>query len=200
MKTLFAPLRYFWLINAEKSAIDFWPTLGIVAILVAAYMLLPQAPFFGADGFLDGILTIVSALTGFFVAALIAAATFQHVDLDTPITKGAVYVRRKNSEGAWENYALSRRELACTIFGYLSFLGLFLSLAIAMGMPLSRSFAGYLGPEIRYWARAIGILVFAVPVAHLFVASALGIYYLSDRLHRNEPKVTGLKDGVKRAA
>src|SRR5690349_14365686 len=93
---LLYPLRYFRLDNEEKRRVDFWGTLVLAVCIAAPFILIPRAPFFQAGGFLDKLLVLTAALTGFYVAALVAAATFAHPDLDRPMKTGAVTILMKN--------------------------------------------------------------------------------------------------------
>ena len=70
------PLRYFYLDNKEKSTIDLWGSARIAILLPLRLFCLPGTSFFRPNGFLDRLLTLTAALTGFYVAALVAAATF----------------------------------------------------------------------------------------------------------------------------
>ena len=202
MWRLFYPLRYFSLVNREKRHIDLWPTLIIGILLALPFALIPGASFFRPDGFLDKILALTTALTGFYVAALVGAATFSHPDLDKTITIGAIALVRRGEDGRRIQELLTRREIACTVFGYLAFATMMISISASAAVALSGiSFAPL--AEIRWIGRAFGdgwpvtrgvlIFAFTAPLAHVAVATSLGLYYLMDRLYRQEPKVTAKK-------
>jgi hypothetical protein len=203
MWRLFYPLRYFSLVNREKRHLDLWPTLLVGIFLALPFALLPGASFFRPDGFLDKVLSLITALTGFYVAALVAAATFNHPDLDKTITVGSIALVRKGEDGRRIQDLLTRREFACTIFGYLAFATLALSITSAAAVALSgvslAPFASlpWVGPAFaadgwRY-LRAGLVLSFTLPLAHIAVVTSIGLYYLMDRLYRQEPRVTAKK-------
>jgi hypothetical protein len=205
MWRLFYPLRYFSLQNREKGHLDFWPALAFGLVLAAPYVLLPDASFFRVGGFLDKVLTLTAALTGFYVAALVAAATFSHPDLDKTITVGSIALVRKGQDGERIQELLTRREFACTIFGYLAFAALIFSIAASAAVGLSTASLQPLA-NLRWvgmaftgegWVVLRGALVaaFTVSLAHIAVATSLGLYYLMDRLYRRDPKVTTKKPG-----
>ncbi len=203
MWRLFYPLRYFSLINREKKQIDFWPTIVIGILIALPFLFVPGAVFFHSSGFLDKILGLTTALTGFYVAALVAAATFSHPDLDKTITVGSIALVRKGEDGKRIQELLTRREFACTIFGYLAFATLLLSVAASVAVALSGASLSTLAltpwigrifdPQNWVYVRGALILAFTLPVAHVMVATSLGLYYLMDRLYRQEPKVTTKK-------
>ena len=203
MWRLLYPLRYFRLQNSEKRHLDAWPTLIIAALIAAPYLLVPTASFFEGGGFLDKLLALTSALTGFYVAALVGAATFSHPDLDRTIAVGAVALVRRGDDGKQIQELLTRRQFACAVFGYLSFATLFVSLFAGVAIPLSEvpqttlqalPIVGLLFdlPYFLYLRGAL-IIVFSLAIAHVAVVTSLGLYYLMDRLYRREPKVTTRK-------
>lgn len=198
MWRLFRPLRYFALRNSEKTLIDILGTVVLSLLIAAPFVLFPEASFFRAGGFLDRLIGLMSALTGFFVAALVAAATFAHPDLDKVMTSGAVEIK---IDGEWQK--LTRRELACAIFGYLSFGAFVFSVAAAITVPvvtaepasirfvpdgLSAYFAAN-AVAYRWLAMALVIL----PLAHIMTATGLGVFYLMERLHYRQPVVVTKK-------
>src|ERR1700730_2621647 len=99
MWRLLYPLRYFALVNNEKRHIHLCPSIVIAFFLALPFIAMPGAPFFSPNGFLDKLLTLLSCLTGFYVAALVAAATFSHPDLDKTITAGPIALVTKDHDG-----------------------------------------------------------------------------------------------------
>src|SRR6266481_5305479 len=137
MWRVFYPLRYFRLVNDEKRHIDFFPTLILALLITAPFVVLHDTPFFHKDGFLDKLLVLTSALTGFYVAALVAAATFSHPDLDKVFKAGPVALITRDADGKKITEHLTRREFVCTIFGYLAFSSLTISLFSSLFIGLS---------------------------------------------------------------
>jgi hypothetical protein len=199
MWRLFYPLRYFRLVNDEKRHLDLWPTLLLALVLALPFIALPGAPFFHKDGLLDKLLILTSALTGFYVAALVAAATFTHPDLDKVFKSGPVALVTRGHDGQKIMEHLTRREFVCTIFGYLAFSSLALSLLSSLFVAISdfnhAAVADWpvLGPIIggAYLpiTRAVVIFGFTLAIAHLAVVTSLGLYYLMDRLYRRDREI-----------
>ena len=201
------PLRYFRLSNEEKRHIDLWPALLLAIILALPFILLKDASFFRPNGFFDKLLLLTAALTGFYVAALVAAATFSHPDLDKVIKSGPVALITKDADGKMVEELLTRREFACMIFGYLAFASLMISLTASFFVAVSGAdrsifmhikWVGFLIANNSYWlfTRAVLIFVICIPIAHLFVATALGLYYLMDRLYRRDRQIVTKKGDV----
>jgi hypothetical protein len=190
------PLRYFRLKNSEKLKIDLFATLGFGVLIALPFLLVPNAPFFRNGGLLDKLLVLSSALTGFYVAALVAAATFSHPDLDKTITVGPVALIGRDADGKKVSEALSRREFACMIFGYLAFLALVFSITAAIAVSFSEAAGSvrWVG-EYAVYLRAAFILVFSMMIANLFVVTSLGLYYLMDRLYRRDRQIISRKPG-----
>ena len=206
MWRLFRPLRYFTLRNRAKTAMDVAGALTVALLVVLPFLIVPDASFFRAGGVLDRLIGLMSALTGFFVAALVAAATFAHADLDRVMTSGAVEMRVLDEDGKTSWQKMTRRELACAIFGYLSFAGFVFSVAAAIIVPIASSGPpppAFLGlatgsflVEQRESLRIAAMFCVAIPLGHIMTATALGIYYLMERLHYRKPVVISMSDAA----
>lgn len=198
MWRLLFPLKYFALHNREKSRIDIFPALVLGAVICIPYIIIPDSNFFEQDGFLDKVMPLSSALTAFYVAALVAVATFSHPDLDREIKVGAIYVVEKGDDGKEKKDFLTRRQFACIIFGYLAFISMVLSVAAAVIVPLSPvpvsslpDSLGKLSDLIVPWRaiNSIGMVLFGVTVAHMMVVTGVGLFYLMERIHDRAPVV-----------
>jgi hypothetical protein len=206
MWRLFYPLRYFRLVNDEKRHIDLWPTLLFGILLALPFMLFSGVPFFHKDGFLDKLLILTGPLTGFYVAALVAAATFVHPDLDKVFKAGPVALVTRDQDGRKIMEHLTRREFVCTIFGYLSFSAFALSLAAVFLVPSADfdhaaiahlPYVGWLMDGVYFTLlRDAVILLVTLAVAHLAVVTALGLYYLMDRLYRRDREIVTPKGSL----
>lgn len=198
MWRLIFPLRYFALHNREKSKIDIWATLFVAVLLTVPYVVLSSSNYFGSGGFLDKIIPLSSALTAFYIAALVAVATFSHPDLDKEITLGAIYIIEKDDVGNSTKDYLTRRQFACVIFGYLAFLSMLVSVASAVAVTIGEvvvqdlSFV-FRGAQIDIPLELIGnifwISVFNLAIGHMMIVTALGLYYLMERIQDRDPKI-----------
>lgn len=199
MYRLFYPLRYFRLRANGKAHLDFIPTVVLTAIVAGPFLLFGGV-FFAPDGFLDKLINVTAALGGFYVAALVAAATFAHEDLDKVIKSGPIaLVTHENGQRITE--FLTRREFACTIFGYLAFISIALSFAAAWAVGLSRNstlsvYLVELGGHDLFWSvRTFCIIAFSLVASHIATVTSLGLYYLMDRLYRHDRTIVTPKGG-----
>lgn len=205
MWRLFRPLRYFALRNGEKTAIDILGTIALTGLILLPFLLVPDASFFRAGGFMDRLIGLMSALTGFFVAALVAAATFAHPDLDAVMTSGAVEMKvKEDGRVRWQK--LTRRELACAIFGYLSFAAFLFSVAAAITVPITTaepSMPAFVQGEAADFIsrhksdlRLLAMVIVVIPLAHIMTATGLGVFYLMERLHYRRPVIVTKADAA----
>ena len=119
---------------------------------------------------------------------------------DKTITAGPIALVTKGADGKALSELLTRREFVCSMFGYLAFSALILSIAasVAIGLsPIDKTAAAhwsYIGtaflPENFWYFRASVILVFCLLTSHLTVTTSLGLYYLMDRLYRRDRQIT----------
>ncbi|MDI3566652.1 hypothetical protein [Bradyrhizobium sp. Arg816] len=200
MWRLFYPLRYFRLRADGKAHLDLIPTV-ILAALMAGPFVAFGGVFFNPDGFLDKLINVTAALGGFYVAALVAAATFTHEDLDKVIRSGPIALIEKDADGHAITEYLTRRELACAIFGYLAFSSILFSFAAAFAVGMSRNstLVSHLiaigGDGLYLSIRSITIILFSLVVAHIATVTGVGLYYLMDRLYRHDRAITTPKGG-----
>lgn len=201
-RILFTPLRYLRLRGADERRLatrNLRATISLAAILSVPFLLATHSNYFHKDGFIDKVGSFSSVLTGFYVAGLLAVATFSAKlgDLDTPMDVGPAILPK--TEPDEEDVWLTRREYVCTIFGYLAFLSLFttlLSISIVIltsGIPAIpdvdfsvRNWQFHIDREIF---RSLPIVLFGLLVAHLAVVTCHGLYYLMDRLYAKKPEV-----------
>lgn len=199
MFRLFYPLRYFRLKADGKMHLDVIPTLILAAVMSTPFLLFGGV-FFSPDGFLDKTINVTAALGGFYVAALVAATTFAHPDLDKVIKSGPIaLVTRENGRRIAED--LTRREFASYVFGYLAFASIAVSFAaaLAVGMSRNNTLAIHLvelgGVGLFLTVRTLFIVLFSLVIAHICTVTTLGLYYLMDRLYRHDREITTPKGG-----
>lgn len=187
---LFAPVNYLRIRHPEKRWFDFVLPAVIACIASLIYWFLP-VPFamLGSKGLVPQVNGLLQVLTGFYIAALAAVATFQGKGMDErmagdpPVIKE--YRRKKGRD-----VALTRRRFLCYLFGYLAMvsLGLF-----CLGVLLN-----LLQPPISEWVKTLpslkmvktaGVFIYLVILSNLATTTLLGLYYLSVRIHREDPKL-----------
>ncbi|WP_019831146.1 hypothetical protein [Sphingomonas sp. PR090111-T3T-6A] len=193
------PLRYLVLEDARGRRLvwrDLPGMLALVVLMSAPFLLIPGANFFHKDGFVDKIGTFASVLTGFYVAGLVAVATFPRNihGLDKVIEVGPILLPVADGE----RERLTRREYVCAMFGYLAFMSMIVTI-IAIGcvtvsdwfkhIPgVHRTLAGTQVSIPRRWLRAVPLLGGNIVLSSVFTTTVRALYYLIDRLYVTSPK------------
>ncbi|RSU77403.1 hypothetical protein BRX37_05975 [Sphingomonas sp. S-NIH.Pt3_0716] len=206
MNIPFYPLRYLSL-RGENGFPIWWRDIFLILLFLLGisipFIIKNNANFFHKDGFIDKVGTFSSVLTGFYVAGLVAVATFAHQvnGLDKTIEVGRIKYPHKKGEDA---EFLSRRQFVCSMFGYLAFLSLIITLAsiviviVADANPkvedASFSFSDWRVDIDKNYMRGVSIILFNIPVASLTITTLHGLYYLIDRLYAVSPSLLPLKD------
>jgi hypothetical protein len=194
MWRLFQPLDYLLVHHPEKKLFD-WAIPLIVGVLLSISWANVEFKntIFETDGFISQIQNLLSILTGFFIAALAAVATFDAdgKSMDSPMPgKTPVTLRVRNNGGTEK---LSRRRFLCLLFGYLAFL----SLALFLVGVLARSFhkplwsiasakLDLLQPNLSDQIAWLLWLGFCIALIQLMTNTLLGLFYLTDRIHRKD--------------
>lgn len=201
MNPFLMPLSYLKL-RSERGwstfARDALPVLFISVTITVPFLVIKGSLFFAKDGFLDKFSSFAGVLTGFYVAALIAIASVPsgQTDLDGIITKGAVHLHNKATNAL---KALTRRQYVCLMFGYLSFVSVTVSICSIIFVSLSfgtlgayRSLIG-LGnldfAKTTELVRGIGVFLCALPISHMALTTVRGLYYLTDKIYVQAPKM-----------
>lgn len=210
------PLRYLSL-EARSGRRLIWrdlPSMMLVAAVTAVpYAVFEQANFFHKDGFIDKVGTFSSVLTGFYVAGLVAVATFpfNRAGLDKVIEVGPVFLptpranddKLSSEQDDRDREALTRREYVCSMFGYLAFMSMLTTILSIMCVTIA-DWVGHFKP-ITWAVRGIDVSLTHADVrlgvvgisclflSSLFVTTSRALYYLIDRLYASSPEVLPLQ-------
>lgn len=199
MRALAFPMRYLRLQTARGSKL--WlrdlPGAVIVGLLISLpYLLIAGANYFHKDGFIDKIGTFASVLTGFYVAGLVAVATFPRnpAGLDKVIEVGSIKVPGRGGE---EDEFLTRREYVCAMFGYLAFVSLIITTMAIICVTTSDwmnglkdqafAFRGRTFALPKEWLRGAAVIMSSLVLGHVFITTVRGLYYLIDRIYAVVP-------------
>lgn len=202
------PLGYLTLTDEQGRPLFRRDLLGVItlALVVSLPFWATTANYFGTYGFLDKFGAFSGVLTGFYVAALVSVASFLGASpsLDDLIEVGPVYGPPKDNEPN----PLTRRQYICSMFGYLAFMSLGMSLgallAVTIAAPVSSALHALVGNEtVQLVLRGAIILGMNLVLAHLVATTCHGLYYLMDRLYaeksqimtKGEAKAAGLSSG-----
>lgn len=195
MWRLFVPLKYLTIHHPEKRTFDIWVPLGIAFVMML--------PLFSAQFREDAVTTLdvfgrssdlLSVLTGFFVAALAAVATFGGPEMDETMPGKPPVTLNHGTHIE----PLSRRRFLSFLFGYLAFLSLFMYLfGFAFAAVQKYVVVAYIG-DLATWTFGTFWVLFSVLAGNLISTSLLGLFYLTDRIHRvNRKLTTGASDQPK---
>lgn len=184
IKQLLTPFRYLRIKNKVKYQIDFVIPL-ILGLSVAGVLIAlgPHAPVFGDKGYVSLITGLLQMLTGFYIAALAAVATFPSETLEQPLD-GSPAILNETRRGKKKPVSLKRRAFLCFLFGHLALLSICLYFTGGFANLISSGVSEMVSAQAAYWLRALFVALYSVASAHLFVVTMLGLYYLSYRIHR----------------
>lgn len=192
LRQLFRPFDYIlvyqpgsWLKN--KRMYDIILPSAAALVLTILYVIAPSKPaIIGDKGIFEDLQQLLSLLTAFFIAALAAIATFQRESLDKPVRGTPAYIKRHvaNQVGL-TNHLLTRRQLYCYLFGYLSIMSLVLFLIVmAMNVvwPHVPYNIDYQGIDIRSSIEFVGVMIVSFLFSNIMINTIIGIYGLMDRI------------------
>lgn len=181
---LFSPLRYLKIVHEAKRVYDVWlPLLLSLLSTIALFALTKKPPLFGATGVVTYISEILKFLSPFYIAAMAAIATCNSQMLDARFDGNAPYLVEK-FRGELRRVELNRRQFLCLAFGYLAL--------VSLGMY----FFGYIAWIIsfNFWhselwylvCKIVFVFAYLLVFYNVLMTTLLGLFYLSDKLHRGD--------------
>lgn len=183
---LFRPWGYLKIKHPSKSIYDYWVPvfLTLITWIPLGYLYcFKQLDVFSTSGLVKDLISFIATLPGFYLAALAAIATFQKNDIDElmPVST-KMNVRQQSGNDVVID--LTRRRFLCALFSFLTAQ----SIVICIGFYI----AIHLVPSLKFFElsaikiKAIGsfvLMIYFFLFWQLMSATALGLYYLGDRLH-----------------
>lgn len=193
--TLLKPLRYLTIRHSAKVLYDLALPALMSAGLTALLMLASGVQVFGKDGYLNSLQNLLTIMGGFFVAALTLITTASMPTLKEPVA--GLAPPRMPGEAA----PLSRKRFLAYLFGYLA-TSSFLMVAITILANLvAPSIAAHVAGAVRTSIKAAFLLSFNFWLAHVFVATLLGMFYFTERLQMSDGRArVGRPDAAPTAA
>lgn len=186
IRRLLAPLSYLRIEREDKVTDEvIIPALLTFLSVGTLWYFSGRIPVFSDKGVISFIVGYLQIVSGFYIASLAAVATFNKESMDKPMPGIPVVlpVTRK-SKGAPET--LSRRRFLCFLFGYLSLLSLvlyFSGSALILLAPHIKSILSAGALEVVKW---LVVSVYIFTTYNLLVTTLLGLYYMTDRIHRKD--------------
>lgn len=185
---LIRPLDYLRIRHPRKRNYDGWLPLSLtVGSIVVLFFLPVPIRIFGNGGLLDILAGLLQVLIGFYIAALAAVATFDRPGMDQPMAGDSpeLWVTR---HGVTESQKLTRRRFLSLMFGYLALLSFLLYGVSAFGNLFEPNIHALIPYESKgfIFARWGFLSIFLFLAFNLLVTTMLGLYYMTDRIHRFE--------------
>jgi hypothetical protein len=163
----------------------FYPMLFSALTGVCFFMFTHQIDVYGVDGLLVKLTPFLAIIAPFFLASLAAVATFGGSEsLDAPFdTAEPVTLIVVGEMGALDSLDVTPRHFLSLLFGYCCVVALNLFLFAIFVPQIAVGLSNLIGVNSSYvgWA---GLFVFLFFFYQVILATLLGIYYLSDKIHR----------------
>ncbi|WP_210498883.1 hypothetical protein [Vibrio crassostreae] len=176
LRKLFKPLTYLRIKHKQKFYIDWVLPAIIGAVLTVIFVSSPvQIKLLGQGSLVSLVNGLLQILIGFFVASLAAVATFQREGLDDVMVGKAPTLKGDK---------ITRRQFVCYMFGYLALV----SIALYFCGGLTELTIGLLKVVIteKYELfKYSSIFIYLSVVANLILTTMLALYYLTDRIVRD---------------
>jgi len=186
---LFKPLNYLRIKHSQKVHWDITIPLILAFLVTMAFLLLPEEiQVFKDGGLIKEINNLLQILAGFYIASLAAVATFSKTDLDELMQGEPVKLTIKR-EGQKQTIHLTRRLFLCSLFGFLAYMSIFLYLFGVAANLLVDNLIGFIPAACLVYSKTTFIFVFLLVFSNIMVTTLIGLYYMSDRMHRFEPKL-----------
>lgn len=185
LRTLFAPLSYLRARNSQKLIWD-WPLPALAAVILTVLLLvLPKPiPILAERGLIYWVNELLQILVGFYIAALAAVSSFGRASLDQIIEGDGVLLATRDEER--KDKRLTRRAFLSLMFGYLSFLAIFLY-CTGLVVSLLADNIHLVDTAVLSWLRPIFVFVYGFLFAQMLAITLVALFYLSDRINRQTP-------------
>ncbi|VVQ32251.1 hypothetical protein PS943_02825 [Pseudomonas fluorescens] len=185
IRRILIPLAYLRIRRDDKFLEEVTIPLALTALTMATIFLAgSRFSIYGIPGLINSIISYLQLLSGFYITALAAIATFNREGMDDPMLGDPPTL---DTPSLQEPEKLSRRRFLCFLFGYLAFGSLLLYIGgtiITLAAPIIRS---EVSESVRILLRWGIATVYIFCTFNILVTSMLGMYYLTDRLHRITP-------------
>jgi hypothetical protein len=195
---LFTPLKYLKIYHKQKFYLDVIFPLVLAFVMCVIYENLPISfVILGDKGLVSGLSDYLKILSGFYIAALAAVATFQNGNMDVPMDGEPLTLNKQE---------LTRRQFLSYLFGYLSFIGFAMVLVGVFTQLLEPSLqiissdlkvwichfltnkngqCHSIYDETTYWFKLISLGLYLSFFFSIMFTTLLGLYYLTERIHSN---------------
>lgn len=165
------------------SVINWWvPGCLAVALTSASMFWGLELRLFGSEGVVPLLLGFVQTLTGFYLAALAAMATFDSPSMDRPMP-GTPPVMKVVHNGALTEVNATRRRFLCSMFSYLTASSFALTVLSIFLIAAASGVKSLLSPDLVYVLRSLMLLCYLFAAAQMTAITFWGLYYMGERVH-----------------
>ncbi len=195
MWRLIVPLKYWQIKHPDKLKFD----LYVPAMLALVLMIPLLFPEFRTNSALpvaviEKITSFIALLSGFFIAALAAIATFGGKGLDSQMLGNGKVELVHKSVGEPDVEPLTRRRFLSFLFGFLAFQSIICALlGIGVFFADQINISSY-APTLVKFGFPIFWVVYSFIIGTIISNTLLGLFYLTDRMHRHDRGITYRKD------
>lgn len=189
---LFTPLNYLRIKHPQKRMVDIvLPAFFAFLICIVLYFLPKPIALLGQDGLISSLSGFLQVLSGFYIAALGAIATFPNKEIDKP-TDG-VPLKLKD-------LVLTRRQFLSYMFGFLAFTGFILVLFSKVVLSAEPNIMYLLSNVVgnyRLFLKLIFFFIYITVFNSLLFTTLYGLYYLTEKIHEEKSEFTSDVGGAK---
>lgn len=183
-KRLLTPLSYLRIERQDKWLDELiLPLIFLLITLFVFWLLDWKLVVFGSSGLLAGVGSYLQVVTGFYIASLAAVATFNQKNMDHRM-EGESPSLTVEWKGGKREEKLTRRRFLCFLFGYLSFLSIFVYFGGVAANLLAQAVLNVLPIAAVFWVKWFFVSVYLFVVYNLICTTLLGLYYMTERIHR----------------
>jgi hypothetical protein len=188
MWRLIVPLNYLRITHPEKIKFDLiFPAVFACLFFLPAFSAQFRADVASSIDLVSRSSDLLSILTGFFIAALAAVATFGGEEMNQQMPGSSPMLLPRRHGGP---EPLSRRRFLCYLFGYLAFTSLAIYMAGFVFYALQKYVIVPHFPDALVWTFLVFWGLYGFAVGNLLSNTLLGLFYLTDRIHRPNHALT----------
>ncbi len=181
---LFRPLDFLKVKNTPRCLYQIWlPFFFAIVIVFLQNYKQDKVDIMTDDKFITKIILVLQILVPFTIAALAAVATFPSKIMEKKISGNPPPTLSRKLRGHFIEEELTRRRYVCLLFGYLTLLGIVL-LLIGIVLPDIIRLLLIVPIFSQDIVNYVALYIFAFMTGNLLSNTLLGLFYLSDRIHR----------------
>lgn len=176
--------------HPELRWFTFYIPAAVTVVGTVVFFLLPIEPQLAGQGSLTRhLITFISILPGFFIAALAAIATFDRPNLDETMPDPAPTLKLR-TRGYDEEVELTLRMFLTHLFAYLTALAFLTAIiciladlvapSIVVLVEQAQPYAIYLQLTVK----GIYVAIMLWLVSNIVFTGLFGLYFLAERMHR----------------